>query len=57
MLLVTRSDIFVNIFRALKISELGKYISYCTLSRAITITYTLRAETFAGIKFRVFRVF
>ena len=22
-----------------KISELGKYISYCTLSRAITITY------------------
>ena len=23
-----------------KISELGKYISYCTLSRAITITYT-----------------
>ena len=24
-----------------KISELGKYISYCTLSRAITITYLL----------------
>ena len=24
-----------------KISELGKYISYCTLSRAITITYSL----------------
>ena len=24
-----------------KISELGKYISYCTLSRAITITYAL----------------
>ena len=22
-----------------KISELGKYMSYCTLSRAITITY------------------
>ena len=42
-----RSDIFVIIFLApegsenkeTKISELGKYISYCTLSRAITITY------------------
>ena len=26
-----------------KISELGKYISYCTLSRAITITYTINS--------------
>ena len=45
-----RSDIFVSLFsepepkgsksnKETKISELGKYISYCTLSRAITITY------------------
>ena len=27
-----------------KISELGKYISYCTLSRAITITYIFRLQ-------------
>ena len=27
-----------------KISELGKYISYCTLSRAITITYSRNFE-------------
>ena len=39
-------NILVNIFLAeglenkeTKISELGKYISYCTLPRAITITY------------------
>ena len=29
-----------------KISELGKYISYCTLSRAITITYVQSGEDF-----------
>ena len=28
-----------------KISELGKYISYCTLSRAITITYYKPGKT------------
>ena len=27
-----------------KILELGKYISYCTLSRAITITYCMCTE-------------
>ena len=45
--LVPRSDILLLFSspegsenKETKISELGKYISYCTLSRAITITYS-----------------
>ena len=37
-----------------KISELGKYISYCTLSRAITITYnSLNSLNSTYIIFRI----
>ena len=37
-----------------KISELGKYISYCTLSRAITITYYIVQHIFLYIYIYIF---
>ena len=63
MLLVQYGYIFIIIFffllfsspkgsenKETKISELGKYISYCTLSRAITITYLPSIHHITSVK-------